>query len=398
MRVLTTSFPVSKDNSVDSILECCINWRRTNPHTDIDKNIPTDIDFTVGLTSFMSDSEVIEVDKISKENTIGYFKSEVDINSEIWTSICIISKNFQNETFITFTVDYNTDSVSFVPPNVTKPYVYKNFLKHLSPAIDHIFPINGQPIYLTDTIQDKEIIGKILNNNLETHLPIIYISKDINNKFLVDPHKLALLTYGMAHVLVEPRPNFINECNNHFYKPYGGAIACFDKMQNSTWIFLPQDTMSNNDKNISIGRIFQRLRMFLLSKKTQYIYTYEYYKDILFDCKLSKTCDSKNSFSKESFDVLLKEIKEKKAELAKKDTEIQQLIAENLNKEACENAILTFGKEKDLYSGEILDTVLDAIEQASSGLNKTTRRKHILADIIASNPKKEVGSENWTVS
>lgn len=384
MRVFSTSFPVSAENTIEEILNHCLDSRRTNIHTSINGFLPHEIDF-LGESPFRAEcaDELVEAHISEYEGQrIGYFKSLVkDGETDTWDIRVLIATTNGDRLNIHVTLDYASTSSSFVPPKTNKPYFFKKLRSMLKPVQEEGFSLDGS-VNGGATEENLQSLVSSLDTGkvMLFSLPIVYVSRTSDKKLLIDVEQLAELLYGMAVVIVEPE-----ELGFHPPQlPHSGALGCFDNGLESPWIFLPSQEEEN--KEISMRRIFNRVRILLLSKLVPHKFTYENYRDVL----TKKTMQAIRRQNDESIDEIMREYEEllddKKEQLRKKDEEIRHYHRERLNQADGEKLLAT-GVETDVYDGEMLDTILDVLKKEASnmGTSKHTRKFAILESILVAN-------------
>jgi len=393
MRVLSVSFDISTENSVADVLEICLLWRKKNTFTSIGKEIDSIRDYTKEEVSLSCDSEQIDIHLIHKDDyDFGYFSSTMISGEETWTSVCVARKNV-DKFILSFTMDYEHSSIQFATPDVKKPYVFKLWKEKLKPAADGLFLIDGNATYLVDEGSGRDITNEIIDQGHSFSLPIIYVSKNRENKSFVDPDKLAALTYGMAHVVVAPRVDFVRDCCANTEIPHDGAIACFDRCASDPWVFLPKDA---DLEMISVKRIFNRVRFFWIAKQMPVSCSVEFYKDVMFRDSIDAICNENRAVIARIRGEYERRIGEKNALILKKESEYKASIAHQLKNGIDPDArpLLFYGEESDFFDYEIFDTVVEALakyqNQFNPGSRVVSRESCIIHDIIENNSVKGV--------
>jgi len=106
-----------------------------------------------------------------------------------------------------------------------RPYFLKLVLRDSWPAQNSEFPVADTPYYAKE--DDDELVAKALLGNANSPLPVVYLSRDDNNRLGIDAERLAYDLGGLAHVAVEPsratsfRLMDLTSARN----PYGGTIG-----------------------------------------------------------------------------------------------------------------------------------------------------------------------------
>ncbi|UJX41544.1 hypothetical protein K9F62_02250 [Desulfovibrio sp. JY] len=365
MRVFSVSFEISKENSVAEVLGICLLWRKNNTATAIGEEIDAVGDYTEGEVSLSCDNEQVDIHLMRKNDyELGYFSSVMVVGEEAWTSVCLARKN-ADKFIISFTTDYVHSSVQFTVPDVKKPYVFKLWKEKLKSAADYCFLIDGKAKYLDDDATGQDVTRKIINQECSFSLPVVYISKSRDDKYFVNPDTLAALTYGMAHVVVAPRVGFVRDCCASTEIPHGGAIACFDRCASVPWVFLPKD---GDFEQISVKRIFNRVRFFWIARQIPVSCSVEHYKDVVFQNNIDAICDANRSTIAQIRKEYERRIDEKNALILKQESESKALISHKLDKGIDPEAepLLFYGDESDFFDDEIFDTIIEVLTKYQS--------------------------------
>ena len=177
-------------------------WLSENPYEKL-PGIP--IDEKIGKVS-------ISVYAVSKKSFA--FKLLED-NDEFITTICFDSELSK------YNFSLEMEIKEQYANKFSRPKIF-NFISHLLPPDKYSKAAHKEGDYNT--------IANLITNN-KSDMPVIYISADKNNKYLVDADALAIELFGIAHVYKEANYSFAKQLKIHTdgKNPYNGTIGIFYK-------------------------------------------------------------------------------------------------------------------------------------------------------------------------
>lgn len=377
---MSVVFTVSQDNSLEDILKLCLCWRKKATNTDIGHHIPEISKVDISNININGTNEKLSSYILNDDGKrIAVFRQEMVKELERWEGIVTASEDSEG-IHISYVQNFTSSSPTFFIPSYNKPYLFKLFQQNLKCGKSGPLKMNGLPIYLDDTNFD-EFYGSDFNILQQVDAPIVYVSRLSNGEFCVDPSELSSLLYGMAHVFIAPEQE--SKWTNHRLFPYNGAIGIYDKNIQEPWIFIPDST----EHIVSHRKIFNKLRIMHLSREVPEKYTFRYIENIKFKEDIKNIRQRINKEMDEILNGTIDDLDNKNAIIEEKEKEINRLLA---------GTILVPGKEQEKYSGEIKDTVVEALElwRDSHPREQYTRRYIIIDDIILHNEKDGSQSHN----
>jgi len=167
---------------------------------------------------------------------------------------------------------------------------------------------------------------------------------------------------------------------------YGGAVAIYWPDGIGKWIYLPSKWNSPGPLQAAIAK---KVRLSLLYQRLRRECTWSYLQEMMSRQKL----DSLRASGSENIDEYIEHFDK---EVAAKDEEIQRLESElvraryskremRTSDEGGENSIHLEASEPDLYQGEQLGLVVDALKVAAGSAELHSRRRDILETLVARN-------------
>ena len=262
-----------------------------------------------------------------------------------------------------------------------------------------VVPDNGLEVSFVSTNINEgnvKLLAQIINSEIKFSLPVVYVSKTYDNKDPLDVDRLARYLRGVAHVLVQESSDtssMIRQmCNDK--NPYYGAIG----------IYYPTTTYHKNrflykpfmDPEYVLKTITRTVIDYTTSQEHGDLYTWEGVRRALLRDRLHSQYQKRTSAERgvKEIEELLESVDNEIAELQKENEELNQKIrniqSENnvykstFNKSK-NNPVLNYGNEEDYYPNEIKEFVLEELSKSLVGIQRHTRRYHIISDVIEQN-------------
>jgi hypothetical protein len=221
-------------------------------------------------------------------------------------------------------------------------------------------------------------------------MPVVYVSAPFAGEQSLNVDSLASKLSGMAHVVVEADRPFSRrlriEVNGQ--NVYGGTVGVYwPDGGGRRSFFLGQDL----DTPAEIEEaVFQEVQSALANRRSLVRCTWAAVQAAV----SRQAVNALNEQGETQFDKYSKEfdkeLKAKEERIADAEKEIARLQGEVRRYEARRpmdsGLLLATGPEQDLYSGELLSIVRDALVSAGEQVRKDSRRQHVLRAIADANP------------
>lgn len=386
MLLFATEFPVSPDRTTADFLQAIVAWISGSPHTGFStdelKELQQDNEADVEIDNERVQSLVTSSPDINLAG-IRYVKKEKGLE---WLTSVVFSRT-SSGAWVGIRVECESQRASVRLPKAKKPIVVTTLCKSLGGAVDGPLPILDRAHVLANA--DIDLAAKLIRGDAGCRLPIIYVSAQFQGGHALDADRLAADLSGMAHVVVEPnRPFSIRlQLEVDSENVYGGTIGIYWPEGGGRRVFfLGGESPTPSDLASAIK---DELRAALLNRRPITQCTWAYIRETA----SRQTIQSlKASGSKEIDDYVKmfdQEIKAKEQYLENAETEIKWLRSEVRKYEAragsASGDLLVLGKERDLYSNEVLGIVLEAIKDALPRVLQDSRRQHVLMSILETN-------------
>ena len=338
---------------------------------------------------FVHNNLKLEIEEYRNENIIAARFEKLE-DGVIWDSDYIM--NFNDMKMVvrlerSFTEDAKEIRSQFATPHFLKMLIEEGF----------VVPDNGLEVsFISTNINEGNVklLSQIINSEIKFSLPVVYVSKTYDNNDPLD--RLARYLRGVAHVLVQESSDtssMIRQmCNDK--NPYYGAIG----------IYYPTTTYHKNrflykpymDPEYVLKTITRTVIDYTTSQEHGDLYTWEGVRRALLRDRLHSQYQKRTSAERDVKEIeeLLESVDNEIAELQKENEELNQKIR-NLQSEnnvykstfnrSKSNPVLNYGNEEDYFPNEIKEFILEELFKSLVGIQRDTRRFHIISDVIEKN-------------
>lgn len=383
MLTFKTQFPIHPSTSMSDFMDCCRTWIVGSQHTSLRSAIP------VGTRDgrFGGEEESVSFGHYhtGAEACGGVRYEKTDQDNIRWVTDVIGYKS--SEHFLV-SIQLNVDSELPVErlEQGKRPYIVKLLMEKFSGGYDGTLPVSDRPIFLSE--HEADLAEQIICAGTDSVMPVVYVSRDRDERTIIDPDTLAKWVSGMAHIVVEPSRRFSSAIMRRVFgeNAYNGAVAIYWPDGIGKWLYLPSKW---TDPAALQSAIAKKIRLSLLYQRIRRQCTWSYLQEMTARQKLDALRDSGSSNIDEYIEHFDKEI-------AAKEEEIQRLEAElvrvrynkkdvKLAKRDANRSIQIETTEEDLYQGEHLGLIIEALKKAAESSDAHSRRQQVLASLIENN-------------
>jgi len=242
-----------------------------------------------------------------------------------------------------------------------------------------------------------EEIEKIIEGSAGNVLPVIFLSTTPYGYYAADPEVLADRYAGMAHVFTQ-RDEEVSYILKEKYgnrAAYGGSIVTYFPVKSLQPNVIVYGRFDDRETN---NRISKGINFYYKSQNYGQMTTYDEISSIVVSgrnknlisqneqiIEESQKIADENRSIVETFDVDLKKTDEENNRLKQRIADLEtenRILKERLNS-INEKPLLVYGKEEEVYPGEIKELLINILESAS--LKEGSRRADIINDILCSN-------------
>lgn len=387
MITYTTKFPVNDTLTKEEFIKTVIKWNQGSPHDKIE-GVEWDGEFhsqkweqnNISLEFQEVDTDGIIASRLKKEDEHGIWTTDFVLNTE---------KRYLSVSVAMVTTEFTTDfAPTFYPPYFVKLIVYSGYSGE-----DSSLHVSQMPHLASDC---EKLIKEVCNKEIKTSLPIIYITRALEEGAEINVDNLAFRLQGVAHVIYEP---------NEYKQKLSLDVDIENGHENKAIIIYPSswkqiDVIDCKEKTMDYveKHIVNLVYSYMIQRVRKDIDTWDGILNEQLHLRNIELLKSKESVEEEN-DYLYEEFGEQLKKLentnARQNNEIQRLTAEVQGlrmkfSNQSQTPIIFAGEEMDLYEGEIKEIVLEILEEYKKSCHDGSRRRHVIDDILQSNEYKHL--------
>lgn len=387
MLSFATEFPVDATRTSIDFLLAVRQWLLGSPHTAFEESDLFEIEARTEFSTRKS-NELIETLKYEAtgSDTAAVRYTKLDRGLE-WVSTIVFSRS-QPTSWIGVRTSCESQHPSARLPVARKPVFVQTFLTRLGGGSDGEIKVQPVPLRLANS--DIPLAARCMSGRAGCRLPLIYVSARFQGGHTVDVESLAEALAGMAHVLVEPNRAFsvrlMSEVSSQ--NVYGGAIGVYwPEGGGRRSFFLHHESESLLEMERAV---VEEVRSALANRRPLPRVTWPAVQELISRRTYNTLREQGSTEVQKYAEEFDKELKSKQEEIEDAEREISRLEAE-LRKYQAQNPMqsglaLQTAPEQDLYAGELLGVVRDALADAVTRVTEDSRRQHILNSIVRANP------------
>jgi len=397
MLIFSTILDINDTLTKDKFIELAIEWNQNTPHANnIVPNLQWDGSRNV---RFGSDELWLEISEYRNEDIIAIRYERVSEDGVVWDSDFVM--NF-NEMRMSIQLDrsYREDALvidsDFSTPHFIRLLIDGEYIKD-----DAGLKVSGRPIYITE--RNISILTDVINETSYFRMPVVYVSKTIDDADPIDVRKIAGRLKGVAHVLVEGSRTLNNKlrtlCSDK--NEYYGAVGVYypnSSQPSKRYLYHREEGYDE----VIYQKVLRDLIRYSTVQQLDKLYTWQGVNSaILHDRyivqreeRIAAEAEMKKARTEvddvyEAFDSELQQLQQQVEMLIRAN---ESLMYENQGlraklTETDRQPLLYYGEEIECYTDEIKEMVCAAIDNSLKTATKTnTRRYDVLSDIIRSNP------------
>ena len=386
MITYSTKFPVNDSLTKNEFINTIIKWNQGSKYDKINPLMWDGVSFeyswkqeNISLSiQEISDKEIV-ASRLKKEDEHGVWLTDFildRINKMISISVSLETTEFTTDFFPTY-----------YPPYFVKLIVFGKY----SGNDNGIMVLNQ----VHSILECADFFKGIVNKTLSSTLPVVYVARNDAGENPLDINNLAFRLQGVAHVLFEPEEGVELE---------GFSDVLDDKKSRSGKLFIYYPNHNKKSRIFNMNgvnqtaeyledRVVNDIYNYMNSRMRKSIETWDGVLNEKLHIENTKLLSNQSAIKAENNELyeIFGEQLEKTEELNfKLNNEVQRLTAELQGlrmrySEKNKNPILFLGDEKEFYTDEIKEIILDIIFEYQKKCQKDTRRWHIISDLLESN-------------
>lgn len=394
MLIFSTRLSVNDKLTKDEFIKLVIEWNNTSKYeANIIPGICWNGEYTVSYSHRNLSLDFIEYPDKAILAARYVKRTEEGIT---WNSDYILNLE-EKKICIQLDRSYSENSIfndqSFSTPHFISMLIERGYLD-----TDNGLMVMRKPVSVD--MESVQLFSNMLFGGNPYSLPIVYVSKTLHNKFAVDVIELTYRLKGVAHVVVAKNRMVSAELRKINKRiEIDGDIGIYflsDARRHKSYKYNDFKGSESNMLNHVVSCVIRYSNI----KELDPLYTWnglnrEILRERIEDLhKQSEEAQSARKKDKIDNDELLEaydaELKALQQQVNEYSNMVASLELENhgLRQKISEKDVLPvlyYGKEADLYPGEIKDLLLRMLSEQRKGTKDGTRRAHIIDDIVDSN-------------
>ena len=401
MLLFSTVLNVVDSFSAEEFIRVVLEWNEGSMYT---ANRVSGIDWHGERCAKYGDKRLwLEFVEYPEKNVLAVRHEKITDDGVVWDSDFVADfseRKLAIQLDRTYSEEALVMNAAFSTPHFISMLIERGYVKD-----DNGLPVTRTPIVVTDA--DFALCEAVFSNIGAYRLPIVFVSKTVQDEDPLSIPWLASRLKGAAHVLVEQSTESCKEIRSIL----GRAEEPFGAVR----VFFPSESVpskkytyhsAGGDRDARLEKVIRSVIQYGISQRLDRTFTWNGVNSVLLTEQLSRQIvgrraaeDARKKAEQEvediydTFDEDLRSLQEKVEELTKAN---EALLYENQGLRAkyantADVPLLYLGEEEDFYQGEIRDFVLSVIDEALNSTEKTTRKADILADILESNPFDRLG-------
>jgi hypothetical protein len=387
MLSFATEFPVDGARTVAEFLDAVREWLLGSPHTSFEQGDMAGFDRDEQWARRKSNEflEVLQYSAAGAESGAVRY-SRVDRGLE-WVSTLVFARASPSG-WVGIRTSVESQHPAARMPAAKKPVFVRTFLDRLGGGHDGDLRVQSTAIVLANS--DIDTASRAISGKAGCRMPVVYVSARFQGGHVVDTASLADQLSGMAHVLVEPNRPFSQRLMQEVdgQNVYGGTLGIYwpDGGGRRSFFLGPEFENPNELERTVVDEV----RAALTNRRPFARITWSSVQEQL-SRKVFAALREQGSTEVERYvEEFDKELAAKKAALDDAEREIARLNAE-VRKYQAQSPMqvglsLRMSGEQDLYPGELLGIVRDALADSVARVPSDSRRMHVLRSLVAANP------------
>ena len=373
----------------------------------------------------------LSIQEYKEGNLIAVRHEKTEDDGSVWDTDFVM--NFHTRKMaVRLDRSYTPDAIS-TDPRFSTPHFITLLERGGYLKDDNSLPVTREPIIITEN--NLSLLFEVINGTASYKLPVIYISKTINDEDPVDAARLASSLKGVGHVLVQQTKQTNKQlreaCNDN--NEYFGAVGIYFPNKatgHKRYIYRISEGYDERITERVVTAVIQYCNSLMIEPNFTWqgvnnallLYRFNVQKDERLAAENARRkaeeekTDLLNALDEEEKRIKRQAIEEAEKEANKIldgfDNEMQKLknqveeLARENEKLQYENQglrsrldalsglpVLCMGDEFEFYPGEIKDLILLVLSESATNMSDGTRRADIVNDIIGNNDYRGI-SEN----
>ena len=401
MLLYSTTLKINENLTQDVFIRLVIQWNQSSPHLD---NVISNINWNGERNVRYGNDELwLDIEEYRNKNIIAVRFEKRENDGAIWDTDYIMNFDTMKMTVQLdrgYTEDAQMEDLQFSTPHFITMLIDGGYV-----AADNELDVLRQAIMIDQ--ETMSLLADVINGQSHYRLPVVYVSKTVNNQDPVNIGWLCSRLKGVAHVLLEEDKQLNGQIrsvcdNNNEY--FGGIGIYFPNGKHRR--FLYRNYIGSD--NILMDKVTRSVIQYMNAQKLPPLATWhEVMNSLLTDRYVSQKAEKAEAerarqkaeneveYYIGAFDEDNEKLRQLIEELTRANTSLQ-LENQGLRAKLSgteEVPVIFLGVEEEFYQGEIKEMILDAIVEYLKNVTPKTRRADVLNDILQNNEYQKVSEE-----
>lgn len=391
MVTYTTKFPINELFNKEEFVKLVIKWNQGSKFDKIDNLSWSGKEYeyewsqdNISLKIQEIESECIIASRLSKEDEHGMWFTDFVLNNIQGTLAVSVSLE---------TTELTTDFFpTYYPPFFVKMVLFDEYAGN-----DNGIEVKNKEHNVAECLTFfKDVVTK----KISSRLPVVYVSRTIEGDNPLDVNGLAFRLQGVAHVICEPDEGIkfdgLTDILNDVEAKAGKIFIFYPSHnKNSRIINL---TGSSKESEYLEDRVVNDVYNYMNSRMRKAIDTWDGVsteKLHIINRNLLNDHMNIKKENKDLYDVFGNQLEKMEESNVKLGKEVQRLTAELQGlrmrySDRNKSPVLYLGEERDLYSGEIKEIILEIMSEYQKKCKEDSRRWHVISDLMECNEFKGI--------
>lgn len=291
------------------------------------------------------------------------------------------------------TTEFTTDFFpTYYPPFFVKMVLFGNYAGN----------DNGLKVMNKEHNVEEELdfFRDIVTKRITSELPVVFVTRTLEGENPLNVNQLAFRLQGVAHVICEPESGI----------QFEGLSDILDSMEakaGKIFIFYPSHnkksrimnlTGSSKEADYLEDRIVNDVYNYMNSRMRSAIDIWDGVSTEKLHIINRELLNDHTAIEEENrnlYDIFGEQLEKMEESNVKLSNEVQRLTAELQGlrmrySDKDKSPVLYLGEEKDLYTGEIKEIILEIMSEYQKSCKEDSRRWHIISDLVESNEFKGI--------
>lgn len=248
--------------------------------------------------------------------------------------------------------------------------------------------------------EELDFFRDIVTKRITSELPVVFVTRTLEGENPLNVNQLAFRLQGVAHVICEPESGI----------QFEGLSDILDSMEakaGKIFIFYPSHnkksrimnlTGSSKEADYLEDRIVNDVYNYMNSRMRSAIDIWDGVSTEKLHIINRELLNDHTAIEEENrnlYDIFGEQLEKMEESNVKLSNEVQRLTAELQGlrmrySDKDKSPVLYLGEEKDLYTGEIKEIILEIMSEYQKSCKEDSRRWHIISDLVESNEFKGI--------